>query len=400
VLTLQTTQDPIRNAIAIFDAMPTLPAILKLLRDQTDMRFIGIARVTPERWVTCAVLDDAGLGLKIGDELDVNTTLCRAQLDQPHTIVFDDARAHPVYVNHPAPRLYGFRSHISVPICLADGSYFGSLCGLDPDPRLIADTRGAGMMENMASLIGRLIDEALSHVATERALVAEREVGDSREQFIAVVAHDLRNPLGTMHTAAEILMRAEDEKSNRMGDRLRRSAARMTGLINDLVDFSRGRAGRAMPVELARSDALAPALQEIVEEVRHLHPDRDLRSQLRFDRSVVCDQSRLQQLLSNLLSNALSYGAPDKPVVVEAFEDEGIASIVVTNWGPPISPECLDRMFDAYWSADATRATPNMGLGLHICQLIARAHHGILRVSACAERGTRFTIEWPSDCRA
>lgn len=120
--------------------MPTLPAILKLLRDQTDLRFVGIARVTPERWLTCAVLDDVGLGLKVGDELDVTTTLCRAQLSGPHTIAIDDARVHQLYGDHPAPRLYGFRSHVSVPICLADGSYFGSLCGLDPEPRLVANT--------------------------------------------------------------------------------------------------------------------------------------------------------------------------------------------------------------------------------------------------------------------
>ncbi|MEH3087421.1 MAG: HAMP domain-containing sensor histidine kinase [Xylophilus ampelinus] len=391
----QNVPDSVRSAIALFDAMPSLPAILKLLRDQTGMGFVGIARVTPERWVTCAVLDDAGLGLKVGDELDVNTTLCRAQLEGPHTIAFDDARGHPVYGRHPAPLLYGFRSHISAPICLADGSYFGSLCGLDPEPRSIADTRGAVMVENMAALIGRLLDEALAHAATAQALRAEREVGDSREQFIAVVAHDLRAPLGTMRTAVEILLRADDARGRKMGERLRLSADRMTGLLDDLVDFSRGRAGRAMPVELVRHSGLGAALQDVVDEARLAHPGRDLHACFRFDGPVLCDPARLQQLLSNLLVNALAYGAADAPVRVEASDAGGVATLVVENRGPRIPPERLERMFDAYWSADANRTTPNMGLGLHICQLIARAHQGTLRVASSEEHGTRFTLEWP-----
>lgn len=254
------------------------------------------------------------------------------------------------------------------------------------------------MMEHMAVLIGRLVDEALSHVATQQALVAEREVSDSREQFIAVVAHDLRTPLGAMHTAAEILVRAGDERSSRIGERLRKSTSRMTDLIDDLVDFSRGRAGRAMPVELVQSCDLSAALEEVVDEIRHVHPGRDLRSRLALDGPVRCDPSRLQQLLSNLLGNALAYGAVDQPIVVEALEDAGVTSIAVTNWGPEIPANRLERLFDAYWSADTARATANMGLGLHICQLIARAHHGVLRVASDAESGTRFTMEWPSGC--
>lgn len=389
--------DDIGRQVQLVASVPAISAILQLLRDQTGMRFIGIARVTPERWVMCAVLDEAGFGLAPGDQLDINTTVCRAQIDKSDTISFDDAHVHPVYSQHPGPALYGFRSHMSAAIHVG-GAYFGSLCALDPEPAAISNERVKGMMEGMAALIGRLIEEALSHGSTLQELVDERAISVSREQFLAVVAHDIRNPLSTMQTASEILARSNDPLVGRVGLRLRASAQRMSALIDDLVDFARGRAGSAMPVKLEAQQNIDALLEDVVQEARDAHPEQEIRAHIHMACPVRCDPARLQQLLSNLIGNAFAYGATDKPVVVEAFERDGVARIVVTNWGEPILQGQLEQIFSAYARVSTARANAGMGLGLHICQLIARAHGGTLSVSSDAQSGTRFEMAWPSDC--
>lgn len=390
--------DEIDRQLEVVAAIPGIPAILKLLRDQTSMRFVGIARVTSERWITCAVLDEGGFGLVPGDELDVNTTICKAQVDLPATVVFDDARADPVYCDHPAPQLYGFRSHMSSAIHLADGSYFGSLCVLDADPVVVKSEHNIGMLESMAALVGRLLDERFAHGAAVQALNEEKAAGLSREQFLAVVAHDLRNPLATMHVASEILARSQDAAMGRMGRRLRSSAARMTGLVDDLVDFSRGRAGSAMPIRISPCPDADTQLEHVVQELRDIHPGREIISHIDLGGPVSCDVPRLQQLLSNLLGNAVTYSAPDSKIVVQAREVAGQASLAVTNWGNTIAAERLDCIFAAYTRGSALGEDTSMGLGLHICQLIATAHGGDLSVTSDAEAGTRFEMRWPSRC--
>jgi len=331
-----------------------------------------------------------------GDELDVKTTICKAQLDVPDTVVFDDADADPIYRNHPAPQLYGFKSHMSAAIKLSDGSYFGSLCVLDPDPVVVNNDRNIGMLEGMAALVGRLLDESFAHGATLQALKAEKAAGLSREQFLAVVAHDLRNPLATMHVASEILTRSKDTAIGRIGNRLRTSAARMASLVDDLVDFARGRAGSDMPIRMSAASDLDTILEHVVQEVRDIHPTRDIRSDIHMGGPVWCDAARLQQLVSNLLGNAATYSAQESRIVVQASTQDGRATIAVTNWGNTIAPDRLDCIFAAYTRDSALCEDSSMGLGLHICQLIASAHGGTLSVSSDPTAGTRFEMSWPS----
>ncbi len=103
----------------------------------TGLRFAAIARVTPERWVTCASRDPLDFGLRPGDELDVTTTLCLEVHGCDRTIVIEDVLNDEQYRDHQTPRQYGFRSYISVPIVLRSGEFFGTLCGLDPEPRAL-----------------------------------------------------------------------------------------------------------------------------------------------------------------------------------------------------------------------------------------------------------------------
>ncbi len=382
------------HAVASIDA---IPAILDILRRSTGMRFAAVARVTDDKWLACATQDDAGLGLGPGGELDINTTLCKEARQTGKAIAFDCASENPLYREHMTPRMYGFESYISTPILLPDGSYFGNLCALDPERRGVASEAIQGMFAAYATLIGQLLGSWERMGTLSDSLDHERNVAGQRERFLAVVTHDLRNPLATVAASAELLARRDDEPSRRLGSRLRGSAERMRGLIDDLGDYVRGRAGQGMVVALTERPDLAADLEAVVEEARATAPGRTIESAIALGDTLVCDGARVQQVLSNLLGNALAYGDPQRPIRAEAHTDHGEAVVAVTNWGEPIDAERLQAIFDPYWRASQdNHRSDHMGLGLHICQQIADSHGGTLTVNSDAENGTRFEMRWPA----
>ncbi len=132
--------DPlVRRAIEDGDD-DAIRAILAEVCALTDMGFAAVARVTDDRWIACQVLDKIEFGLTPGSELEVQTTICN-EIRQDHgAVVFDDALADERWRTHPVPRLYGFRSYASFPIVLQDGSFYGTLCAIDPAARQLNTT--------------------------------------------------------------------------------------------------------------------------------------------------------------------------------------------------------------------------------------------------------------------
>jgi GAF domain-containing protein len=121
----------------------------------TGMGFAAVARVTADRWVVCQLLDRIEFGLKPGDELQIKTTICSEIRESGQCVFIDEVSADPEWRKHHTPAMYGFESYISIPIVLEDGSFFGTLCAIDPAPR-----KGlAGVVERMEVLAGRIADE-------------------------------------------------------------------------------------------------------------------------------------------------------------------------------------------------------------------------------------------------
>lgn len=137
--------------------MPGIAAILEAVSRETGMRFATVARVTDTRWTACAVHDTINFGLRAGQDLALETTICNEIRQHGHTVVFNHASTHPVYSNHPTPALYGFESYISVPIYRANGQLFGTLCAVDPEPRQL-DEATVKQLEDFARAIGQEID--------------------------------------------------------------------------------------------------------------------------------------------------------------------------------------------------------------------------------------------------
>jgi signal transduction histidine kinase len=379
-------------AIARIDAVPR---ILKVACHTTGLRFAAVARVTEDRWIACAVRDEIEFGLLPGGELKVETTICDEVRRSGEIVVIDNVAEDEDFHGHPTPAMYGFQSYISVPINLPDGRFFGTLCALDPRPAQLRTTATIDMFRLFADLIAFHLNAQEQLLVSETALQQELRLAELREQFIAVLGHDLRNPLNSISMGLPVLLETPlDERARRVVGRIKSSVARMAGLINNVMDFARTRMGAGISLTRSIDHRLAGMLEEVIAELQVVWPDRTIRSDLSLAMPVACDGARISQLLSNLLANALTHGASDSPVWVHARSSESGFELSVTNAGKQIPPEAVDRLFEPFSRASTTHGQQGLGLGLYIASEIARAHGGAISVVSSSQQ-TCFTFRMP-----
>ena len=390
-------EESIASDIAAINRIEAVPTILEAVTYTTGMRFAAVARVTDCSWTACAVYDGIGFGLQPGGELVLETTICNEIRQSGVPVVFGQASAHPVFATHPVPALYGFESYISVPIMRRDGRFFGTLCAIDPLPAKLDDPRVLHTLELFAQLIATQLDADDRLLRTDAELTASYDRAKLREQFIAVLGHDLRNPLQAISMAAEMLLLDPlPPAAQRNVQRIQGSVERMSDLIHDVLDFARGRLGGGIPVALHAHDDLVAELQQVVAENGSAHPGRVIDAHFALDTAVVCDCSRIAQLLDNLLANALRHGAVDQPVRVEARCKNERFELSVHNSGPPIAADKRARLFQPFSRTLSDEPGPGLGLGLFIAAEIAKAHLGTLSVTSTDAEGTRFVFSMPA----
>jgi signal transduction histidine kinase len=213
-----------------------------------------------------------------------------------------------------------------------------------------------------------------------------------REQFIAVLGHDLRNPLASVDAGVRLLRsRPLDNKALQIVSLMENSTKRMAELIDNVMDFARGRLGGGISVNRVIDTKLEEALAQVTDELRVAWPDRVIESDITLNHPVACDSARIAQLLSNLIANALTHGDPAGPVRVHVRSDEDNFKLSVTNQGNPIPPETISRLFQPFSRASSQLNQQGLGLGLYIVMEIARAHDGTMEVTSSPEE-TRFTF--------
>lgn len=382
--------------IATIGRISAVPAILQVIRELTGLRFAAVARVTEESWTACAVLDQLDFGLQVGGELDVVTTLCH-EIRAAHTsVVIDKASEDPLYRDHHTPRLYKFESYISVPVFRTDGRFFGTICALDPNPAQLKSSSIQSTMESFARMLALQIEAEENAQLTETALLQERETAELREQFIAVLGHDLRNPLFAISAGAEMLLRKHPDPAIEVRVRnILGSAQRATRLVDDVLDFARGRLGKGIPVNIQPCADLTEAVQQVVTEIRNVHPQRTIHASIGDLQGLPCDRARIAQLLSNLLANAVAHGDPAGDIEVIAQVEHGALMLAVKNQGH-IPEAVLPHLFQPYSRPSASTPQAGLGLGLYIASQIAQSHGGHLHVASTAQSGTLFTFSLPT----
>jgi signal transduction histidine kinase len=388
--------DDIATAVAAIGRIDAVPTLLAVLCESTGMRFAAVARVTDTTWIACAVQDDIHLGVKPGGQLAVNSTLCFESRALRAPIVIEHASVDPRYRTNRAPKLYQIESYVSVPIVLSNGRYFGTLCALDPRPVKVAQPRIVSMFTRFAALIASQLDNQLLQEQEHRALLDERAAGELREQFIAILGHDLRNPLQAVYASSGLLERKlTDPLLLGYASRIKTNVRRMSALIDDVLDFARGRLGGGIGVGLTEVENINTGLTTVVQELQDANPGCNIIANINVSRSVRCDLGRIQQVASNLLANALTHGRAHSPVTITASANDNDLVLEVWNAGDPIPPESIDKIFEPFWRHSVSASRNGLGLGLHICSQIVRAHQGRISVTSASENGTQFTARLP-----
>ncbi len=239
----------------------------------------------------------------------------------------------------------------------------------------------------------RLLEQNLQFAKqdAELKLAAEQETAVVREQFIAVLGHDLRNPLGAMMSGTQLLANTElDRRQRTVVEMMQSSAARMGELIENVMDFARSRLGGGMGLDRQTVD-FSPALVHTVDELRTTFPHRDIRTEIAPSLIVNGDPHRISQLLSNLVANAVTHGSDEQPIIVRAGIAGGHFALAVSNGGRPIPPELLTVLFQPFTREKARPSQNGLGLGLYIASEIAKAHGGTLDVKS-SDAETCFTF--------
>jgi signal transduction histidine kinase len=372
-----------------------VPKILDVVCRMTGMGFAAVARVTETRWIACAVKDDIGFGLHAGSELEIKTTICDEIRGHRQAVIIDHVAEDPLFRDHHTPKLYGLQSYISMPILRPNGEFFGTLCAIDPRPNQLNRPHVVEMFQLFADLISFHLDAQERLEQTQAALLDARQSAELRDQFIAVLGHDLRNPLASIDAGARMLRKSPiDARGSTVLDLMQNSVVRMAGLITNVLDFARGRLGGGLAVEQKVDPDFAAALDQVVDELRIAWPDRQILMDVDLSEPVRADTARIAQLFSNLLANALTHGAPDRPVRVRVANEGGQLTLSVANAGAPIPEAVRGKLFQPFSRGTGVGAPQGLGLGLYISAEITRAHGGELDMASDANE-TRFTFRMP-----
>ncbi len=266
--------------------------------------------------------------------------------------------------------------------------------------RLWTRERGELKSADIADLMrfNEAIDQSLSESVTEFT----ENVEHAKEMFLAILGHDLRNPLGAILTSAQFMSDTGEleEQHRTLTLQISDCAIRAMEMVGDLLDFTRSRIGEGIPVDRAEIN-LREVVHDVVDEIIAAHPERNVEVKKGEEQIGRWDAARIRQALTNLVGNAVEYAAPGTAVEIELGRDGKDVSIMIHNRGTAIPAERLDGIFNPMKLSTTTQKrsthgpTGNLGLGLYIAERIVHSHGGRIEVESSEERGTTFTVYLP-----
>src|SRR6266850_2219573 len=238
----------------------------------------------------------------------------------------------------------------------------------------------------------RLVEEIQTRYPDGRPVPLDEQVymkalrGERAAQDVIVRHRTTGNDVVVRSSAAPI----------RLGNRIIDNAYQIERMVHDLLDYTRTRQGRRLPIAARDVDLLA-LCHQVADGMQVLHPDRILELSALGDTRLRLDPDRAAQVIANLVANAILYSPKGSPVRILVDGRGDPVLLEVRNEGPPIPPETMPRLFEAFQRGDAARArnADGLGLGLFIAQQIVEAHGGSISVRSTAAEGTTFTVRWP-----
>ena len=262
--------------------------------------------------------------------------------------------------------------------------------------RLWTDAHGTLTGDDLQDLMR--FNEAIDQSLAESLTRYTRDLDQSKEMFLAILGHDLRNPLNTVIMASQFMLDTEElvEPHRTLAARMLRSARRMNTMVGDLLDFTRSRLGTGVPI-VRRPMDLEREARHAVDELVGAHPGSEITLETHGALRGEWDCPRISQVLANLLGNAVQHGSTKSPITVTLTGREEDVVLTVHNRSPVIPPSEFPGIFSPFkrLHAPEAAATGSLGLGLYIAERIVTAHGGTIKAASSDVEGTTFTVTLP-----
>ncbi len=244
-------------------------------------------------------------------------------------------------------------------------------------------------------------NEAIDQALAESVASYSKSVTATRNVFLGILGHDLRTPLGAIQLGAEVLLLDDtlNAKPTMLASRIYTSAKRANKIVTDLLDFTRSQSGAGIPVHRTESN-LSTVCEGMVEEVRAYNPEHQIVYETSGNLTGLFDASRMEQVFSNLISNAVHHGSKATPIWVGMHAEQAHAVFTVHNQGEPIAEDARADIFNpmsrhSQYAEGEHGPNSGLGLGLYIASEIVSAHIGTIDVKSAADLGTTFTVRLP-----
>lgn len=417
-----------------------VPTLLNVICQTTGMGFAAVARVTEDRWITCSVQDNVAFGLKPGDELQIKTTICDEIRQDRKAVIIDNVSEDPEFRYHHTPAMYGLQSYISVPIMLKDGSFFGTLCAIDPKPNSLKTFKVREMFNLFADLISfhiTSIEEAnesktilkekdnlleKTEIEKQKAVKSKSDIekklieknislekmNNELEAFNYISSHDLQEPLRKIQLIiSKLLIEIDDIPTQSVFDavfRVSNSAKRMQTLLQDILKYTRIKYTK----DALQKVDLNGIMEATIDEMKEVFNETGAVIEYENLPEIYGINFLMKQLFSNIIQNSLKYAAPDKlPVIkVTASQEPEIynhANKIYCNWitftdnGIGFEQEYADSIFKIFTRLHSQEQYSGSGVGLALCKKIMQTCGGNIQATGKPGEGTAITIYFPCD---
>lgn len=406
-------EDNLLREVQRIQSLDIVPSILDIICRTTGMRFSAVARVTEHRWIACVVKDDINFGLNPGQELQIETTICNEIRDHAKPVIIDHVDCDVQFMHHPTPKMYGFQSYISIPIILKDGTFFGTLCAIDPDPVPLKASNALSMFNMFADLIAyHLLTQDKFSEMDNRLKSTQQLLNyslDDNRQFSFIAKHTLQEPLRKLQMVTDMMVRdnslPNDHALKQMALKANRYAKDFSNLIAQVQSLSEIENENNRTQEVDLNVAIKETLQRLQLKI--------MKAKARIDIATLPviqgNPAQITDLFYNLLDNALKFSRSNVPPHVKVYvrESDGdnfaalnlpvdvnYTIISVEDNGMGIESAYLNKIFYVF-----TRLNPEqfngIGMGLAQSQKIMRRHSGAILVNSTYGVGTIFSLIFP-----
>ncbi len=326
-------------------------------------------------------------------EVAIDDSICRYTL-AGEEIVAADTKLHPLLKDHPTAISWGIAAFLSIPMVSDSGHVIGSFCAIDPQVHDWTDADLSLMRELTSAVMTEIqLRNQLQDMTSERAM---------REQFVAALSHDLRNPIGVAKMSADELLSNDETKPEdrkMLTTMIQQNMERADSMIADLLNVTTLNAGEMMQIRVAECDfeKLARSTVETLEKMNR----REIALKITGNQKGFWDAQAMRRILENLIGNGIKYGASGKKINVDVITEKATLLIKVHNEGNPIPADMIEKIFEPFRRSDSAMKSKQKGwgIGLTLVRGLVRAHNGEVSVQSNAEHGTTFQVRVPLDSR-